>query len=186
MSSVYDDSPYVLQIENVLSERKCTELIERIEALKPSIAPINTAQGSRVRADVRNNERVMFDDHEFAQSIYEKALEKVPHEMNGYSIVGANERIRCYRYRAGMRFAPHADGAFVRNSNEVSFYSYLVYLNEGFEGGETTFFTEPEVAISPKLGWGLLFQHALIHEGSEVKSGTKYVARTDLMYRKND
>ena len=33
-------------------------------------------------------------------------------------------------------------------------------------------------------GWGLIFQHPLLHEGSEVTSGTKYVARTDLMYRK--
>ena len=66
----------------------------------------------------------------------------------------------------------------------MSFYSYLIYLSEDFEGGETTFFTEPEVAIKPQIGWGLLFQHSLIHEGSEVTAGVKYVARTDLMYRK--
>jgi predicted 2-oxoglutarate/Fe(II)-dependent dioxygenase YbiX len=184
MPQIDDEKPYILQIENVLSAEKCTELIERIETLKPSTAPVNTIQGTRVRTDIRNNERVMFNDQHFAQEVYEKAADKAPHEMHGYSLVGANERIRCYRYKAGMRFAPHADGAFVRNPNEMSFYSYLIYLSEGFEGGETTFFTEPEVAIEPKLGWGLLFQHPLIHEGSEVKSGVKYVARTDLMYRK--
>jgi len=88
-----------------------------------------------------------------------------------------NERVR-------MRFAPHADGSFVRNEQEKSFYSFLVYLNEDFDGGETTFFTEPEVSIKPQIGAGLLFQHPLLHEGSIVNSGTKYVARSDIMYKK--
>jgi hypothetical protein len=29
----------------------------------------------------------------------------------------------------------------------------------------------------------LLFQHQLLHEGSEVTSGVKYVVRSDVMYR---
>jgi len=91
-----------------------------------------------------------------------------------------------YRYKPGMRFAPHSDGAFVRDETEMSFYSYLVYLNCEFEGGQTTFLTEPEIQIEPQTGWGLIFQHPLLHEGSEVTSGTKYVARTDLMYRKSE
>ena len=183
MARVDDENPYIVQVQGVLSELQCTDLIERIEALNPATAPINTARGSRIRTDVRNNERVMFDDPEFANAVYLKARDRIPHEMHGRHLVGANERIRCYRYKPGMRFAAHADGAYVRNEKEMSFYSYLVYLNEDFEGGQTTFFTEPEIAIEPQTGWGLLFQHAIIHEGSEVTSGTKYVARTDLMYR---
>ena len=59
----------------------------------------------------------------------------------------------------------------------------MVYLNEGFEGGETLFFVEPEVVIRPQTGAALIFQHPIIHEGSEVTAGVKYVVRTDLMYR---
>lgn len=184
MTRIDDDSPYIVQVPDVICAEPCSQLIEQIETLKPSVAPINTASGSRVRTDVRNNERVMFDDPEFAEQVYLKARDHVPVELHGRKLVGANERIRCYRYKPGMRFAAHADGSFVRNPREMSFYSYLIYLNEEFEGGQTTFFTEPEVAIEPQTGWGLLFQHAIIHEGSEVTSGTKYVARTDLMYRK--
>jgi len=44
--------------------------------------------------------------------------------------------------------------------------------------------TQPEVAIQPETGMGLLFQHPIIHEGSIVTSGVKYVARSDLMYRR--
>ena len=184
MTRIDDDQPYIIQVPEVFDNAKCTQLIQKIESLKPSMAPINTASGTRIRTDVRNNERVMFDDSVFAEEVFSKARDHVPSEMNGFNLVGANERIRCYRYQPGMRFATHADGSFVRDENEMSFYSYLVYLNADFEGGQTTFFTEPEVAIEPKTGWGLIFQHAIIHEGSEVTSGVKYVARTDLMYRK--
>ncbi|MEN3327084.1 MAG: hypothetical protein V7638_1891 [Acidobacteriota bacterium] len=58
----------------------------------------------------------------------------------------------------------------------------MVYLNEEFEGGETIFLVEPEVIIKPRAGSALLFQHPIIHEGSEVRAGVKYVVRTDLMY----
>jgi hypothetical protein len=61
----------------------------------------------------------------------------------------------------------------------------MVYLNEKFEGGETVFFVEPEVIIKPRAGSALLFQHPIIHEGSEVRAGVKYVVRTDLMYARH-
>jgi len=98
--------------------------------------------------------------------------------------VGVNERLRCYEYQVGQRFAPHSDGIFVRNTAEQSFYTFMVYLNEDFEGGETGFLVEPEKIIKPQTGMGLLFQHPIIHEGCEVKKGVKFVLRTDLMYRK--
>ena len=86
-------------------------------------------------------------------------------------------------YQPGHRFAPHSDGAFIRGDGERSWYTYMVYLNDGFAGGETLFFVEPEVIIRPRAGAALIFQHPIIHEGSEVTSGVKYVVRTDLMYR---
>lgn len=184
MSLIDDDKPYIVQVPDVIDADQCQALITRIESLKPAIAPINSMSGTRVRTDIRNNERVMFDDPELAEIFFQQAIAHVPDQMHGRRLVGANERIRCYRYKPGMRFAPHSDGAFVRDETEMSFYSYLVYLNCEFEGGQTTFLTEPEIQIEPQTGWGLIFQHPLLHEGSEVTSGTKYVARTDLMYRK--
>ena len=50
----------------------------------------------------------------------------------------------------------------------------MIYLNEGFEGGETTF---SRVKIMPKSGMALLFFHDLEHEGSKLIKGQKYVLR---------
>ena len=125
----------------------------------------------------------MFDDIDLAEALYQRVADRVPETMHGMTVYGANERIRCYRYKAGMRFAPHADGAFHRSENDQSWYTLIVYLNDGFEGCSTTFIVEPEVCIEPKRGKALLFQHPIIHEGSEVLSGVKYVLRSDIMYR---
>jgi prolyl 4-hydroxylase len=173
-----------LTIRDVLSPTECAALIQRIESLQPVVATINTASGTRVNRDVRNNDRVIFEDQSLADPRYVRIRSKAPLEIHGMRPVGANELFRCYRYKPGMRFASHGDSAFIRNDHEQSFYSFLVYLNEGFTGGATTFITKPEVAIQPETGMGLLCQHPIIHEGSVVLSGVKYVARSDLMYRR--
>jgi hypothetical protein len=59
----------------------------------------------------------------------------------------------------------------------------MMYLNDNFEGGETTF---RELKIRPRQGMALLFLHNLYHEGTQVTRGVKYVLRTDVMYRKQE
>ena len=183
MFTVDKQSTLVVEIPDVLSAPECAALVARIDALKPELAPINTMSGTKIRTDVRNNERVIFEDTKLATQLFEKARPHVPQVMRSRALVGANERFRCYRYKPGMRFAPHADGSFERSESEKSFYTYLVYLNGDFEGGETILATVPELSIRPRTGLGLVFQHPIIHEGAEVVSGVKYVARTDLMYQ---
>lgn len=186
MFKVDKNSKLLAKIPDVLSPSECATLIARIDSLNPVIAPINTHSGTRIRTDVRNNERVIFDDQDLANHLFAKACQHVPQTMLNCRLVGANERFRCYRYKPGMRFAVHSDASFERNESERSFYTYLVYLNGDFEGGETNFATVPELSIKPVTGLGLVFQHPIIHEGAEVLSGVKYVARTDLMYRDMD
>lgn len=175
--------PYIDSVESVLTPAECRKLIARFEDSQPETAPINTVFGPRVRTDIRNNERVMFDDPELTADWFDRIEAHAPPKCHGRVLVGANERVRMYRYKVGMRFAPHQDGAFVRNAREQSFFSVLLYLNEGFGGGDTVFITKPEVRITPKQGLVLFFQHPIVHEGAEITSGIKYVARTDLMYR---
>ena len=61
-----------------------------------------------------------------------------------------------------------------------------LYLNEGFEGGSTTFMQdsreEVRVECVPKTGMALVFSQDLYHEGSTLVKGRKYAVRTDFMY----
>ena len=175
--------PFIQTIEELFSDLECSQWIEKIKAAGTDFAPINTPTGAEINQDVRNNRRVIFDDEHLARELFQKIESFAPMEIHGRKLAGVNERIRCYEYQPGQRFAPHSDGAFTRNETEQSFYTFMIYLNDDFEGGETAFLVNPEKIIKPRTGMALLFQHPIIHEGCEVTKGVKFVVRTDLMYR---
>lgn len=177
------EKPLHFTVDDILSPAECEEMIAVIEGAKPTLAPVTTAQGPRFLTDTRNNTRVMFDDEEYAQTLFQRIRAHCPSRMKGMEICGANERLRCYKYEPGQRFAPHYDGAFFRSDDERSFLTYLIYLNDGFEGGETDLLSLGKV-IRPKPGRALVFQHAILHEGRMVTRGIKYAVRSDIMYRR--
>lgn len=172
-------------VPHVLSEAECAALIARIDASEPEVATINAPEGVVLNTSIRNNTRVIFDDAGFAAELFGRIREHVPDELMGMRSVGANERFRCYKYEVGQRFALHLDGSFVRDERERSLLTFMIYLNEGFEGGETAFPDADEVVI-PRTGTALFFQHPIEHEGCPVRRGVKYALRTDVMYRRAD
>ena len=92
----------------------------------------------------------------------------------------------------------HCDARFVRSSEEKSFYTVNVYINNGggkdFKGGRTCFFNphkitgkmEVSVGVVAHAGSALIFNQAperIYHNGEEVYDGVKYLMRTDVMYK---
>ena len=76
----------------------------------------------------------------------------------------------------------HKDGRQKLDNKTIeSRLSLLIYLNDDFSGGETKFKHE-DIKVSPEQGSALVFEHELWHEGVSLKSGQKYVLRTDIMY----
>ena len=135
-----------------------------------------------MRPDIRNNTRVILDDVPRAAALWARVAHLVP-PVERADAVGLNERFRFYRYDPGERFAPHTDGSFRRGNGEESLRTFMIYLNEGFAGGETSFGERDPMTIVPKAGMALIFDHALLHEGAPVTRGRKYVLRSDVMYR---
>jgi len=173
--------PLALTVPAVLSASECAALIDRIESLGPTAAPVSTGRGVVMMPDVRNNTRVIFDDVPLARTLFERLAPAIPPVLCDLRAVGANERFRCYRYAPGQRFAPHHDGSFARSEDERSLLTLMVYLNEGFVGGATAFH-DFGVAAQPRTGTALLFQHQLLHEGCVIERGVKYALRSDVMY----
>ena len=177
-------------LPQLLSEAECAQLIARGEALGFEAASITTAFGPRMMPDVRNNDRVIFDDTELAQDLWERIRPFVPAELADSRAFGLNERFRFYRYDPTQRFKGHRDGSFQRSPTIASRLTFMIYLNEGFRGGETKFYSEDRVnglrrtiaSIAPATGMGLIFAHEWWHEGSAVEAGRKYVLRTDIMF----
>ena len=182
--------PMWATVDGVLSPDECRRYIDRFEAGQPELAPVIRADGVGIDEDVRNNERVMWDDGDEANGLLAALRARMdaegqpfPDSFRGDALVGANPRLRVYRYRPGQRHGTHWDTEVELDGGAtVSRLTLVIYLNADFEGGQTRF-PELEVSVSAQQGRALWFQHRVLHEACAVEAGAKYVLRTDLLYR---
>lgn len=178
----------IFTIENILSPAECAEYIELTENIGYAAAPITTPRGFQMRPDIRNNERVILDDLERAANLWQRVSAYIPEQIGRWRAIGLNDRFRFYRYDPGQKFALHHDGSYRRSNGEESLLTFMIYLNEGFEGGETRFYPHryladnSEIYVVPVTGMALCFIHDIAHEGASVIRGRKYVLRSDVMY----
>lgn len=188
--------PDVYLLRDVMTAAECRRLVAAAAAR--GFQPAGLAIGGdeyRVNARARNNDRVIVDDRALAAALWARVQPLVDVRHAGCRVAGLNWRFRIYRYRVGQRFAPHVDQVFALPGTGLrTLFSFMIYLNEDFQGGETTFFERRgpgrgrgavdrvRRAVPPRTGAALVFDHQLFHEGSEVKAGTKYAVRSDLFY----
>lgn len=175
-------SPGIFTLKHFLSLEECEDLIIKSEAMGYEEATVDVGNGvQRMIKGVRNNERVLYKDDAYATFIWERLQDFAPEGTDNRSAVGVNELFRFYKYSPGQRFKMHKDGSFERNRFEASQYTFMIYLNEAYTGGETIF-SSGEI-IHPETGTALIFHHPLRHEGALLTAGVKYVLRTDIMYK---
>lgn len=154
-------------LQGFISAEECEQYIEYSEAQGYEEAKINVGRSAQqVHKNVRNNDRLFWDNPELATAWFSRTREVFPTPGGPWQAHALNERFRFYRYHPGQRFARHRDGAYERNANEISFYTFMVYLNDGYEGGRTRFeFSgDPALEVHADAGDALLFHHDAIHE----------------------
>lgn len=188
-------------LRRVMSPRECRALIEAAGSLGFTHSGLAVGDDLyRVNLAVRNNLRVVIDDLALSSALWLRMKSCVDLQYEGSSVVGLNWRFRVYQYSQGQRFFPHVD---VRTPlrNGTTLFSVVIYLNDRFEGGETRFYEKKDkasrrgegrgrkfnnrlkYALRPAPGDAVVFDHLLLHEGSEVTSGVKYAVRSDLIYQ---
>jgi hypothetical protein len=103
-----------------------------------------------------------------------------------------NRRFRFYRADPGELFKDHKDSSSARLPDERSFYTVLLFLNDDYKGGEVKLYMTADkeecCIVGPRKGSVLIFPQdghhdALLHTGLPVKSGTKYLLRSDLFFK---
>lgn len=180
-------------VEDLLSPAECERLIGQLEA-----AGIG-ATGAHYPPSYRDNDRVVLDSPELAAQLYPRLIEHAPAEQadpeGRWVRTRLNPRFRCCRYRDGQRFTIHRDGVHhdKDDASEHSRLTFMIYLNDGeeFLGGATRYYTDRSGSkllrsVRPRRGACIIFDHALWHDGEAVTRGTKYVLRSDVMYRRID
>ncbi|XP_037050635.1 probable prolyl 4-hydroxylase 3 [Bradysia coprophila] len=187
LTSVHGNHPSLaFVLENIFSAEECKKLIALSELAGYTTALIHDGDEAVAAPGYRDGDRVMIDDKEFVRILESRIQSFLPQKFENRRFLEINERLRFLRYSAGGQFKPHCDASYVRPDYTArTLITLQIYLNEGFDGGETTFMDYDEVMrvpVIPKTGMILVFEHDLYHEGSLVRSGFKYTIRTDVLY----
>jgi hypothetical protein len=191
---------------NLLSPAECKAIIAAGESVKflPD-APLR--EDGDVSILAHNFYWVV--DQPFHDTLWSRISPFVPASVGGRLVRGLNRRFRVYRYVPGAEYRCHIDGAWPPSGilpddtyvydasppdkKQSSLFTFLIYLSDDFEGGETTFFlpsaregTLNAYPVRPVMGAAAIFPHgdtsALLHEGTGVRKGAKYVIRTEIEY----
>ena len=187
----------VFAFRNFFQQEECKEIIARAEKAGFQEAPVNMGKtfGEIMQKSIRNNTRIVYDDFEFSHQIFEKTKPLIEteeslqfQEKGMWKAVSMNERFRFYKYTTGQKFVKHYDGTVFIHSRLKSIFTFLIYLNQNFTGGETKLYNEDlnEFVIKPETGLAVAFLHQTLHESVPIETGTKYVLRTDIMYEHKD
>lgn len=182
------EEDFAMVLDDVYTAQECQEWMDLIDTQKLEMAMINVGDGKQEEdQDVRKHLRWMSDDPVRAGDLWSRIREQVVEHYPGTvgKPVGLNERLRALKYNVGDYFKPHEDGQFEKDG-QWSELTVMVYLNDGFKGGETVFLNDNDMQFKypyvPKQGSVLIFEHELLHEGATLEEGTKYVIRTDVMF----
>ena len=171
----------VYEIEDFLSHEECDLLVRKMDpVLKPS-SVTNPAAEKDVRTSFTAYLRLV-DDEIAAMNMKIHEFMRVPLEFS--------EEPQGQRYLAGQEFKKHCDW-FDKNSpyNQVHLnmgqrtYTFMIYLNDVEEGGET-YFTRINLSIKPQKGKALVWNNMVAdgsgnwfseHWGKPVIKGEKYI-----------
>ena len=172
-------SPDVRLFPGLFSSEECDFLIERsAPSLQPSLV-VDPQSGQQVPNPVRTSDAVGFPLVAESPAIHalcrRLAAASETHVKQG-------EPLQVLRYRPGQQYRPHFDAIGDEDNQRV--LTFLVYLNEDYEGGETEFIATG-LKVRGKKGDGLLFRNAdpsgapdrnSQHAGLPVTAGEKYLA----------
>lgn len=195
--------PGVFALANVLSRRECRQFVAAAQGV--GYTPDQPVNRSSSSSATRAETVAWLVDDSITDVIMRRCLPHLP-VLDGEAAVGLNARWRFYAYRPPAVYGPHIDGAWPGSAikdgklaydgygDRWSRLTFLLYLNDDFSGGGTTYFLPDENtgtlharSTSPRAGCVVCFPHgsdagALVHEGSLVTRGRKYIVRTDVLY----
>ncbi|KAJ6455700.1 hypothetical protein C8R45DRAFT_585106 [Mycena sanguinolenta] len=187
-------------IDDIFSPAECKSFVKFIDSLPLELTPPK----KRGEAE-RHNHRYSITSVDFAKRLYAIFAPHLPAFLpskTGRGSVGAaraansfNSNIRVYKYTPEQYFGPHYDDdcrdTMTGAKSEWTLLIYLTGCEDGVEGGETLFYqnnkdTTRDIIKAPLTrGTALLHRHGrecLLHEGSQVVRGVKYVLRSDVMF----
>lgn len=178
------EKPFILHLDNVLSDEECDELIAISKVrLKPSMV-IDSKTGEEKKAQGRTSKGMYFG---LGENHLVTTIEKRISELTNFPIENG-EGLQVLNYDIGEEYKAHYD-YFPKQKVDPTkggqrLGTFLLYLNDVADGGETVF---PKVGASivPKKGTAVYFHYGnskgqvdplSLHASIPIVQGEKWVA----------
>lgn len=184
---MFHGGTYVLkEFDDVLTAEECQTLIRASEGK----AARSTVLGEKdTVSSVRTSETAWMTEENAGEAwpVVQK-LRRAAMEATGVRDISKYEDLQLVKYRPTQEYKAHFDSQVVMNPGLEKIHRYatfIVYLNDGFVGGETGF-PKLNIRVKPKTGKGALFfnldskgeEHPMsLHESVPVKEGIKYACQ---------
>lgn len=165
-----------LEIDDILSKYECYNLISEIDNIMN-----NLEFGCGLCYQIKN-------------SILSKKIYNIlkNNEYFNNENIFINDTWYYTKYNIGMELGNHMDGSIKINNIDRNIYmkseeTLLIYLNNDFTGGKTYFMSEYGdnatilKTVIPSQGKALILKQNVWHKGEIIKTGTKYLLRTDIL-----
>lgn len=207
-------------IDNFLSEDECKKIIKTCDEQKfhklDQIYDKTFRNSERIIAFetnqilCKNIERRLKHDETFI-----KRLSESSYKPYGFGIGNTewedyngeiNKCLRFNKYTNSNGFDWHRDSQYCESFTKRSTHTILIYLNEDYKNGETSFLLPDKevvhcgqtmdeelkiygdnihkISVKPKIGRAIIFDQRYIHKGEPIE-GIKYIMRTDLLRQGN-
>ena len=181
-------SDYCVYVENHMSLKICDDIVDFFESI-PNKKRVET-KDSRPRFTEFNFTRESSLNEELHKTICQyllAAVEDYRTEIKNFSVWAPKNlyfqhlRIKRYISEDKDEFDTHVDVS--NDINEGRYLSFMWYLNDVTDGGETEF-TGLDFKVQPKKGTLLMFPPFWMypHKGHLLNSGKKYLLSTYLHY----
>jgi hypothetical protein len=188
---IIDDQ--IVVIHKFFSTELCNDLIQSFSQIQLETTPLIKSKGYAARV----NDRTLIEDINASRDLWDYLKQVLAQDDYDENIVrhtfadatSLNPQLRIYRYQKGHYFGKHYDES-VKSLGGKTKWTLLIYLtgDDEFVGGGTIFHPDrPQkpLNVHPSKGMALLHKHGddcLIHEAELVKSGVKWVLRSDVVF----
>lgn len=190
------DKEEVYEYKNFLTNEECDMLIN-IAKNKLEESRVYSINNNKIDKKHRDSQQCWIKDDESAIS---KKISDFVSKLVDFPIEN-NEMLQIVKYNKGGFFNPHYDPLCVGKKEEClkingesgpRYCTFIIYLNDDFEGGETCFIKKNK-CLKPEKGKAVLFfntddnENLLVnseHAGKPVTKGEKWICNKWVHFRK--
>ena len=178
-AKVLSAAPFVVRYPRLLTPGECAHLASVAAGTLEPATVLDPGSNRRVAHPVRTSDGTVIGPTQ--EDLVVRAINLRIAAASGTPIEHG-EPLAVLRYRPGQQYRPHLDTIAGEANQRVT--TVLVYLNEGYRGGETVFPHLP-LTIVPRGGDAIVFHNTISdgrpdarsrHAGLPVEQGAKWLA----------